>query len=102
MLDLALPVVVRDRFAVILEHVIQVEREAVARRGDSGVHDIQTQLIENGGGSAKPVTTRAREDQYGRGAAHTARIQSHHRFIRARVAFRQQSGVPGHLFGRVL
>ncbi len=53
-----LPVLVGDRRAVVLEHVIQVQAEAIAGGRDPRIDDVEPELVEHRGGAREPMAAR--------------------------------------------
>ena len=53
--DLADALAVGDRRAVVFEHVIEVEAEAVGGRRDARVDDVESQLVEHRGRAREAV-----------------------------------------------
>ena len=90
---------IADRRAVIFEQVIQIQAEPIAGGCDARIDDIQSELIEGGGGARKAVPARAREDQRRSRAAHARGVERHQRLIRAWFALGQQARMPGDLLG---
>ena len=74
----------------VLEHVIHVEAEAVARRRDASIDDVQTQLIEDRRRAGEAMPARSRKYQHRGGAANTVRVESYQRLIGADIPLRQE------------
>src|SRR5581483_7134757 len=102
MLDLALPIAVGNRCAIVLEHVVEIETKPVASGSNARVDDVEPELVEHGGRTREPVASWTRENQYRGGPAHTARVEGHQRLIRARIALREEPRMPSHFLRRVL
>src|SRR5258708_39892989 len=102
MLDLGLAVLIRDRRAVVLEQMIEIQAEAVPGRGDARIDDVETELIERGRGAGEAMAARAREDQRRGRAADAARIERHERLIGRRIGPAEEPSVPGALLRGVL
>src|SRR5258708_13413196 len=94
MLDLGLAVLIRDRRAVVLEQMIEIQAEAVPGRGDARIDDVETELIERGRGAGEAMAARAREDQRRGRAADAARIERHERLTGHRIALAKNPCVP--------
>ena len=84
LLDLVDAIGVGDGRAVVFQHVVEVEAEAVGRGRDARVDDGQAQLVEHGGGAREAVAAVRRIDQDGGGAALAVRLHGHQRFIARR------------------
>ncbi len=90
LLDLVDPVGIGDRRAVVLEHVVDVETEAVLGGRDARIDDRQAELVEHRGGARKAVAAMRREDQHRRRAALAVRLDRDQRIVRGGVAERSR------------
>src|ERR1700733_15640903 len=94
MLDFVLPVIIGDGRAIILEHVIDVETEAVTGGRDARIDDGEAELIQYRGDARKAVAAQAPEDEHARGATNAARLERHEWLIGTHVALGEQPRVP--------
>ena len=54
-LDFSLPILIGDGCAVILEDVIKAQREAIIGGRDARIHDVESQLVQNGRGAREAL-----------------------------------------------
>jgi hypothetical protein len=77
--------------------VVEVDAVAIARRGDAGIDDVESELIEHGRGACKSVLAVRRKRHDRRRTALALGLHRHHRVVAPRLARREHAGVPGDL-----
>ena len=96
--DLLLPLGVADGAAVVFQHQIEVERHVVVRGHDAGIHDVEPELVQQGGRPGEKPVLVERVDEHLRTAPLGLRPNRHQGQVLL-VGLEYQPALPGNLGG---